>query len=394
MIRRIEADNYKSFKSFGLDLSQFNVLLGANGAGKSNVIDLLAFIRDSLAYVDGVHGAIEARDGWRAVCGDVGQPIYLGVTWEFQPDVLNANISSVPPRYEKLVLQHPILQYELWITSIAGVIQVAQEALTEHALDTSAKRRLFFRNEEGVVTTTLDTSTSVGATLMGLDRLPSNRLFLGYPVSPITFLTEMILEQLVLNVSAEAVRQGAPDMGQKRLKGDGANLAEVLHVLSVEEKEEVVSAMALDVPGFEGFETHPIGGMLYYTINESRASKLGPPSVSDGTLKLLAFYALYYGHEWLPLLCFEEPENGLHPDLLQGMVEHLRALGEAGTQVIVTTHSPALVDWCEPDDVILVEKVEGATHAVRASERAMVDRFKSGFTLGELWTHHYLEAVA
>ncbi len=93
-----------------------------------------------------------------------------------------------------------------------------------------------------------------------------------------------------------------------------------------------------------------------------------------------------------PLITIEEPENGLHPHLAESLVEILRSASE-GSQVIVTTHSPTLLDHLEPQEVILCDKTDGFTRLKRASSVVDIDRLREHFSLGELWSQGAVGAV-
>ena len=115
--------------------------------------------------------------------------------------------------------------------------------------------------------------------------------------------------------------------------------------------------------------------------------------MSDGTLQFLALLSLIFAPTELgaPLFCVEEPENHLHPRMLESLVElqqqRQRELGSDAAQLIITTHSPHLVDLVTLDDLVVVEKEEGATRCVRPSSkkhlRDLLEREELG--LGDLW---------
>ena len=115
--------------------------------------------------------------------------------------------------------------------------------------------------------------------------------------------------------------------------------------------------------------------------------------MSDGELCFLALLSLIFAPERLgaPLYCIEEPENHLHPKLVETLVEVLSQrrseLGSNAAQIIVTTHSPYLVDKLGLDDLVVVEKSRGASKFTRPGSkqhlRELLAREELG--LGELW---------
>jgi predicted ATPase len=114
---------------------------------------------------------------------------------------------------------------------------------------------------------------------------------------------------------------------------------------------------------------------------------LGVRSVSDGVLLSLAFIALAHEPDPPSILLVEEPENGVHHASLKDIIGTLRHLSqEKGVQVILTTHSPYLLDEVETNEVHVFEKdEEGAVHAKLLSEFDNVESMKKDFMTGEIW---------
>ena len=124
-------------------------------------------------------------------------------------------------------------------------------------------------------------------------------------------------------------------------------------------------------------------GKTYIAIKEKGfEEKFDYKQISDGTIVLLAYItAINLGSG---LVCFEEPENFVHPHLLKNLVNILRD----GNQVIISTHSPYFLDWVEPEELIIVEKEEGKTKArrLKGEEVEIVKKsLEEGITLGEYY---------
>jgi predicted ATPase len=114
--------------------------------------------------------------------------------------------------------------------------------------------------------------------------------------------------------------------------------------------------------------------------------------MSDGTLRLLGHLATLYLPQPPPLVCFEEPENYVHPRLLELIVDLLKypptpnpSREGSETQVLVTTHSPYLIDRLEPEDLMIVEKKEGKTEVKGVDDIKEIKEALKTLTLGEMW---------
>ena len=143
---------------------------------------------------------------------------------------------------------------------------------------------------------------------------------------------------------------------------------------------------------YESYESlHPriFGNTIELIVNETGMSGALPASrMSDGTIRFIALLAILCHPEPPPLICIEEPEIAMHPDSLGLIAELLRKASER-TQIIVTTHSPQLVDLFsdEPDMVVVCERdrhPEKGTQFNRLSREKLED-WLVDYTLGDTW---------
>jgi len=138
------------------------------------------------------------------------------------------------------------------------------------------------------------------------------------------------------------------------------------------------------------------GKGLYFQL--STGGQLVPASqASDGTLLVLAYLAVLYLPEPPRVLLVEEPENGVHPKRLREVLTILRELvrEQSHTQIVLTTHSPYVVDLFSPEEVTLCTMQDnGEVKTTRLSESPTVRRQIDVFTLGEIWTSQGDERIA
>ena len=112
--------------------------------------------------------------------------------------------------------------------------------------------------------------------------------------------------------------------------------------------------------------------------------------VSDGTIKMFAYMILLHDPEPHPLLCIEEPENFLHPDLLLQLCEEIREYSERGGQVFVSSHSPDFVNGLKVDELFFLVKESGFTVIKAALDDETVRDLSKENQLGWLWRNHYI----
>lgn len=137
--------------------------------------------------------------------------------------------------------------------------------------------------------------------------------------------------------------------------------------------------------GLDDFDVRVQGGTVEVFLTEGDfvipASRL-----SDGTLRYLCLLAILCDPDPPPLICIEEPELGLHPDMLPKIADLLISASDQ-SQLIVTTHSDMLVDAMteQPESVVVIEKHEGKTHSKRLQDDAELQDYLKRYRLGEMW---------
>lgn len=184
----------------------------------------------------------------------------------------------------------------------------------------------------------------------------------------------------------------------ERLSQTGDNLSNVIQYLSEthpDRLEQILTVLSERVPRLERVTAEPLAdGRLLLLIKDApfREPFLAR-FASDGTLKMLAYLVLLYDPEPQPLIGIEEPENYLHPRLLEGLAEECRKVS-ANSQVFVSTHSPFLVNGIRPNELWALERdASGYTKAVRADGMPKISQFmQNGAQLGALWMEGHLSA--
>jgi len=136
---------------------------------------------------------------------------------------------------------------------------------------------------------------------------------------------------------------------------------------------------------FESLDVRLIGTHLQAAINEEGGFSVSAYRLSDGTLRWLALLTILLNPTPAPVICIEEPELGLHPDVIHVLADLLRE-ASTRTQLIVTTHSTALVDAFsdDPEAVCVCEKVDGAT-VIKRLEKERMKVWLDDYSLGHLW---------
>ena len=176
------------------------------------------------------------------------------------------------------------------------------------------------------------------------------------------------------------------------LSEDGGNLALVLANLELQGlKPAVNETLKRLYEPFEEIVINPRGGIAQLYVRETGVSAgtnapMSAVSLSDGTLRLLCLLSILLDPDLPPLVCIEEPEVGLHPDAVRIVADLLREASER-TQLVVTTHSPALIDALsdQPESIVICERDFDGFTRFRRLKSEDLDVWLERYSLGELW---------
>jgi predicted ATPase len=116
----------------------------------------------------------------------------------------------------------------------------------------------------------------------------------------------------------------------------------------------------------------------------------GPTDFSDGTIRFIALATLFLQPTPPKVIIIDEPELGLHPVAIQKLAGMMHVAASKGTQIIVATQSTDLLCHFEPEEVITVNQVEGATQMVRLNSEDL-NHWLEDYTLGDLWKQNIVK---
>ena len=376
LVRRLTLSNLLSFgpTPTNLELRPLNVLIGPNGSGKSNLIAALSLLqaapRDLRMPIRETGGIGE----WLHKCGS-----------RASTGTLEAIVHHRSGRDD--------LRYRLTIEEQDHRLHIRDESMADEKPKEGQNRpRRHFGWEDGV----FFLKPKRGKTRFGRRGLDPEQSVISQRKDPntypeVTYLGEAfdrirIYREWAFGRQAPARQPQPSDLPNDFLAEDTSNLGLVLNSLrrTPAVKNRILEAARKLYEGLTDFDVLVQGGTVQVFLEESGIT-VPAARLSDGTLRYLCLLAILCRDDPPPLVCIEEPELGLHPDIMPTLAALLR---EASTrcQLIVTTHSDVLVDALteEPESVVVCEKHEGRTQLRRLNKDDLA-QWLARYSLGELW---------
>lgn len=384
MITRIEIDGFKTFQEFALDLSPLQVIVGPNGVGKSNLFDGLQLL-SKLARED-------LRSAFSQMRGDARE------LFTIQPDgtpvkrmklavemLVNRTVSDDWGATEEL--RYPRMRYELSIVRQPDQIGLDRLYVTHESLAPIPRQKDRWTQWLGLATGSgwipkmtggrtpfISTENEQGKSTLTLhqDNRPGRRHLVAEQAErtvlsgvqntefPHAFaVAEEMRAWRFLQINPEVLRLPSPMIGSTTMNSDGKFLAVVLARLQAADRS-ILNEISLDlanlVSGIAHIEVEADRTrdqfVIWATMSDGR--RFSSRVLSDGTLRMLALITLKNDPDYEGVLCFEEPENGVHPYRLSKIGQLLKDLstdfaqeGEHELplrQVLCNTHSPVFIN--------------------------------------------------
>jgi predicted ATPase len=399
-IKRIKVQNLLSFDEEGIDLElqPLNVLIGPNGSGKSNLIDVFKVLQ---ATRDDLTRPFTAEGG-------LAQWLHIGK----RSGIPTAAIETTVATDSQEGYDHVIA-----FSMVGQKLSVIGERVRGRLFGTSNESQevpgpMFYSYEGGKVT--LSPSAKSGRAwstenermyVQRLEHEVKNQSVLSRLRDPFNFpeindISRLygdtaIYQQWTMGRTSEARLPQPADLTGDQLFSDGKNLGAVLNEMKrpMGLHDQLVEIMKGLYPRVTQIEVITSSGTVQAYLREKEVRELVPATrLSDGTMRFLCLLAVLLHPSPPPVVCIEEPELGLHPDMIHKVAELLK---EASTrmQLIVTTHSDLLVSALSdvPEAIVVCEHDGSGTRMQRLEPEKLQGWLKEyQGNLGELWLRGHL----
>ncbi len=375
----LEIKHFKSLEHVRLEgLSCFSVFAGPNGAGKSNLFEAMRFI--GLVARQGVQAAIDASGGIQNIRCKVNHSDTMGFKIRFvvEQDIEGQGLRELHYAYHLNLynLESEKIEIEEQLEAPSEFKYLNGESAPHarvQAYRERGKDSVHFRPEPNKLE---EVSLSQDKSIL--------MIINPYTLFPATILSNIYRYML----NPQQGRLPYPETKARQiLKEDGSNLALVIsqHVNSGKNLNELTDWLTLIVPGGTSLtsELNPLDHQFYLLLEEQFLQEPVPAQLlSDGTINLLSLLMSIYSVPTYGWSLIEEPENGLHPKATQELVAFFRSQAHENHPVWLTTHDTHLINQLKPEELWLVDKIEGKTRFVAARDLDLKD---IDLSMSEVW---------
>jgi predicted ATPase len=360
-IKKLTIEGFKSiWKLEDFELRSLNVLIGANGAGKSNFVAFFRLLRD---LIDQKLQLAIVKEGGADAC------LYLG------PRVTQRLVAK---------LYFGNNGYEFALVPTADNRFVFGDEAT------------VFKGDFGTIRRSLG-SGHAEAKLRDHKDDPGKRASHGVPYYVFNAVSSWVVYHFHDTSATSGVRRQAPINDNEFLRPNAENLAAFLYRIRQTNRtdyDKIRDVVRLAAPFFDDFKLRPVPAnpdliQLEWLQKDSDYPFLAS-QLSDGTLRFICMASALLQPSLPPTVFFDEPELGLHPYALTLLANLFQqAAKQYWRQVIISTQSAPLLNEFAPEDVIVVERTQGQS-TFRHLESADLSEWLEEYTLGELWQKNVL----
>jgi predicted ATPase len=428
-LHEVEIHNYKSLRNVFISPSPLSVLIGPNAAGKSNFCDALDFLGE--AYRLGLEIAVARKGGYENLCyrrlRRSKAPIRFRIKFELTPEDWHGPPYFSPRALEKsnTIFEHAF-ELRAESQSIGAPFFVSLEELQIRyrrgsrgqppEFGAGEEKLLFAYSRERQSIIELDTKGLQD--LANVDHDSTISRFFTARMAPERFKenlpeTEFLLplvDRMILGVfpfqraigslrvfqlSPRNCREAGVPTPNPEMDRFGGNLPAVIEYLKGAHQKryetllEIVRRVMPTLAGLETQYTHR--KTLGLLVTEDGVGRpWAPEDISDGTIQTIALLAAVFDPRTF-IVIIEEPENSVHPWAIRQFIEAARKAAET-KQVILTTHSPVLIDKLRPEELWVVTrpKAETRVEPILSLDPAL----QSGWVAGDFTLSEYLDSGA
>jgi len=387
MIKSIRLKNFFSFKEATIDLHpNLNVLIGINGSGKSNLFKVIHLLKEGVAGIGLKHLILNTWGGFKEV-------LFAGRRGSDTIEIEFVLDGEKVRQYGYFFKED--IHYRIELRQVPSSVNFS---VSERLYLPRQTQRDFIYIElhdgKGVLNECKDDDmlSLVRYNDFDAQELALSKIFDTDRYFQIATVRKAIAELVVYNhfdtTPQSHIRRPMLPTSEKRLLSDGSNLPQMLNTLKINDKPSF-SALRETLRNineqFTDIDFNFIGGNIELMLAEEKLNRsIHVSHLSDGTLRFLCLMSIFFNRERGALVCIDEPEIGLHPDMIHTMIQSLKE-SATETQFILTTHSAHFLDYFDFEHIRIVEKDEHNASRVAQYTKEDFKGWYEEFSLGKMW---------
>jgi predicted ATPase len=395
IIEEIRVKNFKALKDVHLkNLPSLAVFVGKNGTGKTTLFHVFSFLKACLS--NNVRSALQKEGGLRGF----QEVITRGVPLENNIEIELKFRLEIAGKNRLVTYLLEIGLYDNRPTVMREILRYKRGPYGSpfHFIDFARGHGKAVNNEEDF--SKPDTELKTEEQTIAPDTLAISSLGQLERFKAAKAFRELISNWHISDFHISDARGKKQQEEGIHLSSSGDNLPSVAYRLHEEEPgvfQTVLEKMRQRVPGIKDIKTDvgADGSLLVRYSDGAFKDPFLDYNVSDGTIKMFAYMILL--HDPMPhkILCVEEPENQLYPELMTLLAEEFQSYAQRGGQVFISTHSPDFLNAIGSESIFVLEKRGGVTNIYRAQDDPLVSRFlEEGDHAGYLWNQGVFKGIA
>lgn len=415
MITKIEVANYRCLRRVSQSLSPFQILVGPNASGKTTFLDVITFISDIVN--NGLDEAITSRSQnfndltWSGNGGDIELAIECRIPsqivkqmgenkekgylrYELKIGLSDSNEHSI--KGERLLIFENREANNNTVRTLFPDYVFVQENILNKKFPPKCYKQIINKNPSGNDNFYPEPyskssggwlpSFKLGYKKSSLANLPADES--KFPAS--TWLKEYLnsnIQKLILN--SQRIREASRPGQGKNFLPDGSNLPWVIEDLKTKHRpsfDDWLKHVRIALPDIEELNIleFPDTKFKYLKIKYNNGIEVPSWTASDGTLRLLALTLIAYLPDFSGIFLIEEPENGVHPKVMETVFQSLSSVYDA--QILLATHSPVILGIADLKDVLCFAKTkEGITDIVSGDQHPQLSGWQKEISLSTLF---------
>ncbi|MEE3485253.1 MAG: AAA family ATPase [Bacteroidales bacterium] len=387
MIKSIRLKNFFSFQDQTIELGASNFMVGINGSGKSNLVKAFRLLKATIIEGEMENLILNKWGGFDAIYFKGKQKestSHFSIEYEFDYSILG--------KYG-YKFKEPVF----YVIDIFQMANTQNYTITESFFTKNGDKEgcQYFsasrgkgmamegsgKEQYGVHYEMDSTSDSMLSLLSDSDRYPQ-----------IYTLRKAIADISIYGyfdtTETSPMRRPAAPSSATKLTTNGDNLPQLLNWLNLNHKVEyksIKTSLNAINPNITDINYHMLGTNIELLLEEERLnSSVHVAHVSDGTLRFLCLMAIVHNPKRGSFICIDEPEVGLHPDMI---CEFMDALEQActTTQFLITTHSEMILNHTSIDNLLVAEKDAGNSTVIKTFRTDDFKNWAADYTIGSLW---------